>query len=37
MVTLLKIVYLVYEINTSELQNEYIILGKRINSYSSSL
>lgn len=37
MVTLLAIVNLVYKINTDKLQEEYIILGKQINSFSSSL
>ncbi len=36
MVTLLKIVFEVFNIDTYELQNEYIILGKQINSYSNS-
>ena len=36
-VTLLKIINLVYYINTEEIQNEYIILGKQINAFSSSL
>lgn len=36
MVTLLTIVNLVYKIDTHELQEEYIILGKQINSFSSS-
>lgn len=35
MVTLLKIVNLVFEILTADLQEEYIILGKQINSLSS--
>ncbi len=34
-VTLLKIIFLVYEINTDKLQEEYTILGKQINSFSS--
>lgn len=36
MATLLKIVYILYQIQTKELQNEYIILGKRINAFSKS-
>ncbi len=36
-VTLLKIVLLVYEISTLELQNEYTILGKQINSFSKTI
>lgn len=36
MVTLLKIVFIIFEIFTVELQNEYIILGKQINSFSKS-
>ena len=35
-VTLLKIIFLIYQIDTKELQNEYIILGKQINSFSKS-
>ena len=35
-VTLLKIIFLIYQIETKELQNEYIILGKQINSFSKS-
>lgn len=35
-VTLLKIISLIYQIDTKELQNEYIILGKQINSFSKS-
>lgn len=35
-VTLLKIVFLIYKIDTKELQSEYIILGKQINSFSKS-
>ena len=35
-VTLLKIVFLIYQIDTKELQSEYIILGKQINSFSKS-
>lgn len=34
-VTLLKIIFMVYEVDTNELQDEYIILGKQINSFSS--
>ena len=34
-VTHLKVIYLVYEINTDKLQEEYIILGKQINAFSS--
>lgn len=36
MATLLKIVYIIYQIQTKELQNEYIILGKQINAFSKS-
>jgi len=36
-VTQLKIIFLVYEINTDKLQEEYIILGKQINSFSSKI
>ena len=36
MVTLLTVVFLVYEIKTIELQEEYIILGKQIISFSNS-
>lgn len=36
MVTLYKIVFIVYQIQTKELQNEYIILGKQINAFSKS-
>lgn len=36
MTTLLKIVYIIYQIQTKELQNEYIILGKQINAFSKS-
>ncbi|PIU37106.1 four helix bundle protein [Candidatus Roizmanbacteria bacterium CG_4_8_14_3_um_filter_34_9] len=35
-VSLLRIIYLVYEINTSELIQEYIILGKQINAFSKT-
>ncbi len=35
-VTLLKIIFIVYRIDTKELQNEYIILGKQINSFLRS-
>ncbi|EKE13759.1 MAG: S23 ribosomal protein [uncultured bacterium] len=35
-VTLLKIIFMVYQIDTKGLQNEYIILGKQINSFSKS-
>lgn len=34
-VTQLKIISLVYEINTDKLQEEYMILGRQINSFSS--
>ncbi len=34
-ITLLKIIFLVYEINTNKLQEEYTILSKQINSFSS--
>lgn len=34
-VILLKIIFMVYEIDTSKLQDEYVILGKQINSFSS--
>lgn len=37
MVTLLIIVYEVYNIETQNLQNEYTILGKQINSFSKSI
>lgn len=37
LVTLLTIVVEVYGIDTSKLQNEYIILGKQINSFSNSI
>ncbi len=37
MVTLLKIVALVYNINTKNLENEYTILGKQINSFSKTI
>jgi four helix bundle protein len=36
MVTLLKIAFIIFGISTKELQNEYIILGKQINSFSKS-
>lgn len=36
MVSLLKIVDLVYQINTDNLQEEYKILGKQINSFSKT-
>lgn len=35
-VTLLRIIQLVYAINTAELQNSFLNLGKQINSFSSS-
>jgi len=35
-VTLLKIIFMIYQIDTKELQNEYIILGRQINSFSKS-
>ncbi len=34
-VTQLKIIFMVYEIDTNKLQEEYTILGKQINSFSS--
>lgn len=34
--TILHIVNLIYGINTKELQEEYIVLGKQINAFSSS-
>jgi four helix bundle protein len=37
MVTLLKIVNLVYEVNTADLQEEYRYLGKQIISFSKTL
>ncbi len=37
MVTLLKIVALVYNIDTKNLENEYKILGKQINSFSKTI
>jgi len=37
MLTLLTIVTEVYCIDTTQLQNEYIILGKQINSFSNSI
>ncbi len=37
LVTLLIIVKNIYGIDTSKLQNEYIILGKQINSFSKSI
>lgn len=36
-VTLLIIVSYVYKINTEELKNEYVILGKQINSFSKTI
>lgn len=36
MATLLKIIFIIYQIQTLEFQNEYIILGKQINSFSKS-
>lgn len=36
MVTLLKIGFIFYKIHTVELQNDYVILGKQINSFSNS-
>ncbi len=36
-VALLQIITLVYKVETSELQNEFKILGKQINSFSNSL
>lgn len=36
MVTLLKIAFIIYQIQTLEFQNEYIILGKQINAFSKS-
>lgn len=36
MVTLLKIVETVFDIKTDQLQSEYSVLGKQINSYSQS-
>jgi len=35
-VTILKIINLVYEIDTHFLQEEYIVLGKQINTFSST-
>lgn len=35
-VSLLKIINLVYEIDTYQLEKEYILLGKQINSFSKS-
>lgn len=35
-VSILRIINLVYEINTNVLQEEYIVLGKQINSFSST-
>jgi len=35
-VTLLRIIQLVYKVNTEKLQSEFILLGKQINSFSSS-
>lgn len=34
-VTILKIIFLVYKIDTGKLQEEYTVLGKQINSFSS--
>lgn len=36
-VTLLKIISLVYKIETSSLQNSFVILGRRIASFSKSI
>lgn len=35
-VSLLRIINLIYEINTKDLQEEYKILGKQINSFANS-
>lgn len=36
-VTILIIINLIYQINTCDLQQEYIVLGKQINSFASKL